>query len=159
MYGLVAPSRKSNAYCRPPRPEEARALDGCNTYQALCGKISSSDRYCGLNLSNLTNPERMTVEWRLHGGSTDWQKIKSWILATQRWVEHAVTRSCHYRPDPMGNTQAGLNSLLVTTGLKTNSRIYKKIDKDVRQAGRYLRRRWKQFNSSSAGFKATVRAA
>lgn|GEM_PF-4870145 len=58
----------------------------------------------------------MTIEWRLHSGTVNWTKIKNWILATQRWVEHAVTRSCHYRPEPMSNTQAGLNSLLVTTG-------------------------------------------
>lgn len=158
MFGLVAPSRKTNMYCRPPRPEEAKSLDSCNTYPSLCGKLARADRYCGLNLINLTNQNRMTVEWRIHGGTTDFAKIKAWILATQRWVEHAVNRSCHYKPQPMGNTQAGLNSLLVTTGLKTNSRIYNKIDKDVRDAGKFLLRRWKHFNSS-ADFKAAVKAA
>lgn len=158
MFGLVAPSRKTNMYCRPPRREEARSLDSCNTYDAVRGKLARADRYCGLNLANLANQDRLTVEWRFHSGTTDWSKIKPWILATQRWVEHAVTRSCHYKPEPMSNTQAGLNSLLVTTGLKTNSRIYNKIDKDVRQAGRYLLRRWKHFNSS-ADFKAAVQAA
>ena len=158
MFGLVAPSRKTNMYCCPPRPEEATRFDSCHSYEAVRGRLARADRYCGLNLSNLTNQERMTIEWRIHNGTTDWSKIKAWVLATQRWVEHAVTRSCHYRPEPMSNTQAGLNSLLVTTGLKTNSRIYNKIEKEVRDAGRFLFRRWKQFNPPHE-HKAAIQAA
>ena len=145
-------------YCCPPHDDDARRYDKCNSYPQLCRSLHRVNRYEGLNLSNLANQDRLTVEWRIHGGTTDWSKIKPWILATQRWVEHAVTRSCHYRPEPMSNTQAGLNSLLVTTGLKTNSRIYNKIEKEVRQAGRFLLSRWKHFNSS-ADFKAAVQAA
>ncbi len=58
------------------------------------------ERYHGLNLINLANRERMTVEWRIHGGTTDWSKIRPWVLATQRWVEHAVKRSCHFKEEP-----------------------------------------------------------
>ena len=107
-------------------------FDLCGSYALLCGKLNRVERYNGLNLTSLANRERMTVEWRIHGGTTDWDKIRPWVLATQRWIEHAVKRSCHYKPEPVANTQAGLNALLVTTGLKSNSRIYHKVDKDLR---------------------------
>ena len=146
IYGLVAPSRKSNTYCHAPQPADATQYDDCHSYAKLSGILSRVGRFNGLNLTNLTNRERMTVEWRLHSGTVDWDKIRTWVLATQRWTEHAVKRSCHYKPDPMPNTQAGLNSLLVTTGLKTNSRIYSKVDKELRQVGKHLLKRWKRFN-------------
>lgn len=146
MYGLVAPSRRSNTYCFPPRREDARHYDRCNTYDLLARTVNDASRYNGLNLTNLSNRERCTVEWRIHQGTTDWQKISAWVLATQRWVEHAVTRSCHFRDEPMPNTREGINALLVTTGLKGNSRIYPKVDKELRKVGKYLLRRWKGFN-------------
>ncbi len=146
IYGLVAPSRQNNQYCRKPTQADATMFDHVRTYPNLTAKLARCDRYMGLNLTNLTNRDRMTVEFRVHGGSTDWTKIGAWILATQRWVEHAVARSCHYRPEPVPNTQAGLNALLIATGLKPNSRIYKRIDKPLRQAGRFLLRRWQHFN-------------
>ena len=121
-------------------------FDHCTMYASLCGKLRGMERFHGLNLINLANRERMTVEWRIHGGTTDWSKIRPWVLATQRWVEHSVKRSCHFKLDPVSNTQAGLNALLVTTGLKSNSRIYRKVAKDLRQVGKYLLKRWKHFN-------------
>lgn len=147
MYGLLPPSRITNMYCRPPRQDESKLFDDCGSYASLRRKLSHVERYNGLNLTNLINQERMTVEWRIHGGTTDWSKIRQWVLATQRWVEHAVKRSCHLKQDPVQNSQAGLNALLVTTGLKSNSRIYRKVDKDLRQVGKYLLKRWKHFNS------------
>jgi hypothetical protein len=146
MYGLVAPSRRSNQFCTPPRQSDARQFDRCTSYARLLDAVSHQNRYCGLNLTNLGSRSRMTVEWRIHQGTTDWQKVRAWVLATQRWVEHAVARNCHYKPEPMPNTRAGINALLVTTGLKVNSRIYAKVDKELRQAGRFLLRRWKEFN-------------
>lgn len=147
MYAVVAPSRRANTYCIAPRPEDARLYDNCTTYRKLCDKLSRANRYCGLNLTNLSNRERMTVEWRIHQGTTDWVKIKNWLMATQRWTEHAVTRNCHYKPDPMPNTRAGINNLLVVSGLKGNSRVYRP-EKELRDVGRFLLRRWKRFNSS-----------
>lgn len=147
LYGLVPPSRITNMYCRPPRRDEATVFGNCKSYPSLCGKLHLLERYNGLNLTNLANRDRMTVEWRIHGGTTDWSKIRLWVLATQRWVEHAVKRSCHFKPEPVSNTQTGLNALLVTTGLKSNSRIYRKVDKDLREVGKYLLKRWKHFNS------------
>jgi len=146
MYGLVPPSRKMNQYCRPPQQNDARRFDKARVYGQLCHELLRVDRYQGLNLTNLANRDRMTVEWRFHSGTTDWQKIKAWALATQRWTEHAVRRSCHYKAEPISNTQQGLNSLLTTTGLKPNSRIYNTVDKELRQVGRFLLKRWKHFN-------------
>jgi hypothetical protein len=158
MFGLVAPSRRNNQYCRPPTSDDAIRFDGVSSYAGLVAKLARCDRYVGLNLTNLANTERLTVEWRLHGGTTDWNKIKAWILATQRWTEHAVARSCHYRQDPMGSTQAGLNALLVATGLKPNSRIYNKVEKELRQVGRFLLKRWKRFNAPQETKSNTIAA-
>lgn len=102
---------------------------------------------CGLNLTNLLDDSRRTVEWRLHGGTTDWIKVKNWVLATQRWVEHSVARSCHYRAEPVPNNRHGLNALLLVSGLRPNSRVYSKVDAELRMVGRYLLRRWKHFNT------------
>ena len=146
IYGLLPPSRISNTYCHPPQQSDATQYDSCSSYSRLCNILGRATRFDGLNLTNLANRDRLTVEWRIHGGTTEFDKIKAWVLATQRWTEHAVARNCHYRPDPMPNTQAGLNALLVTTGLKMNSRIYSKVDKELRQTGRFLLRRWKHFN-------------
>ena len=146
MYGMLARSRKSCHYCPPPQQDDATIFDSVGSYEALCGKLNGLGRYEGLNFANLNHGHRMTVEWRIHGGTTDWEKIKAWVLATQRWTEHAIARSCHYKPEPISNTLAGLNALLVTTGLKGNSRIYNKVQKELREVGRFLVRRWKHFN-------------
>ncbi len=146
MYGLVAPARKGNQYCRPPVRDDAKLFDDVATYGQLATVAARTDRFQGLNFTNLSDRDRMTVEWRIHSGTTDWPKIRAWVLATQRWVEHAVVRSCHYKPEPIANTVAGLNALFTTTGLKSNSRIYRKVDKELRQAARFLWRRWKHFN-------------
>ena len=158
MYGVVAPSRMANTYCHAPQRADATQFDDCQSYARLSGVLRQVGRFNGLNLTNLSNRERMTVEWRIHGGTVEWTKIKSWVLATQRWTEHAVQRACHYKPDPMPNTQAGLNALLVTTGLKGNSRIYNKVDKELRQVGKYLLRRWKHFNLPRDSKSKTVAA-
>jgi hypothetical protein len=147
MYGVVPLSRKSNQYCRPPQQSDAKRFDKAKSYAALCRELNSVDRYQGLNLTNLANRDRMTAEWRIHSGTTDWAKIKAWVLATQRWTEHAVKRSCHFKAEPVSNTLAGLNALMTTTGLKPNSRIYMKVDKELRETGRFLLKRWKHFNS------------
>lgn len=146
MYGLVAPSRRTNSYCCPPQLSDATRFDRCATHADISGALQASSRYSGLNLINLGNPDRMTVEWRLHHGTLEWEKVKAWVLATQRCVEHAVARSCHYKVEPFPNTQISLNALLVTTGMKPNSRIYRKVDGELRQAGKFLLRRWKRFN-------------
>ncbi len=146
MYGVVAQSRQANTYCHAPQQADATQYDDCRSYARLCGALRQVNRFNGLNLTNLASENRRTVEWRLHSGTVDWEKIRAWVLATQRWTEHAVSRNCHYKPDPMPNTQAGLNALLVTTGLKGNSRIYNKIDKELRDVGKYLLKRWKHFN-------------
>lgn len=158
LYGLVPTSRKSNQYCRPPRQEDATRFDLVSSYPRLCGELHHMERYEGLNLTNLAVADRMTVEWRIHGGTTDWDKIRAWILATQRWTEHAISRNCHFKSEPITNNLSGLNALLVTTGLKANSRVYCKVDKELRQAGRFLRKRWKHFNLPK-DYKAKAAAA
>ncbi|MCK4658717.1 MAG: amidoligase family protein [Phycisphaerae bacterium] len=78
MYGLVAPSRKSNQYCYAPQQADATQYDACTSFSRLCGLLQQVSRFNGLNLTNLGDSGRLTVEWRLHGGTTDWDKIKAW---------------------------------------------------------------------------------
>jgi hypothetical protein len=146
LFGCVAPSRASSHYCKPLQQSDATRFDSVRSYADLCREVARCDRFRALNFTNVSNRDRMTVEYRLHGGTLDWQKLRAWVLATQRWTEHAVTRSCHHREEPIPNTRAGLNALLVSTGLKVNSRIYKKVDPQLRQAGRMLVKRWWHFN-------------
>ena len=66
-----------------PQIEDAKRFDRVYSYASLCRELQSVDRYHGLNLTNLAKQDRMTVEWRIHGGTTEWEKIKAWVLATQ----------------------------------------------------------------------------
>lgn len=146
VYGLVAESRRHNQYCRRPTHDEAVQFDGVRTYERLCEKLRRLDRYAAVNFVNLLTPERMTVEFRVHQGTVDWPKIRAWVLFTQRLIEHAVARSCQFTPEPLKNTRAGLNAMLTTVGLKPNNRVYAKVDKPLREVGRYLLKRWWHFN-------------
>ena len=94
MYGVVAQSRQANTYCHAPQRADATQYDNCRSYARLCHVLDRVSRFNGLNLTNLSNESRRTVEWRIHSGTTDWDKVKTWVLATQRWVEHAIARSC-----------------------------------------------------------------
>jgi hypothetical protein len=145
---LVAPSRRNNQYCRRPTRDEAVQFDAVRTYDRLCQTLRRLDRYAAVNFVNLLLPERMTVEFRLHQGTLDWPKIRAWALFTQRLVEHAVARSCQFTAEPLKNSRAGLNAMLITVGLKPNSRIYHKVSKDLRDVGRFLLKRWRHFNPS-----------
>jgi hypothetical protein len=158
VFGLVAPSRRRNQYCRAPNEAEAIQFDGVRNYARLCEKLRLIDRYAAVNFVNLLNPDRMTVEFRMHQGTTDWAKLRAWVLFTQRLIEHAVARSCQYSRTPLPNTRAGLNAMLITLGLKPNNRVYQKVDKDLRLVGKYLLKRWQQFNPQEQG-KAKIPAA
>jgi hypothetical protein len=146
VFGLMAPSRRNNQYCRRPTEAEATQFDGVRTYERLCEKLRRLDRHVGLNFLNLLSPERLTVEFRVHQGTTDWAKLRAWVLFTQRLVEHAVARSCQFSPKPLENSRAGLNAMLISVGLKPNNRVNSKVDKDLRQVGKYLLKRWRHFN-------------
>ena len=159
VFGLVAPSRRNNQYCRRPTPDEAVLFDSVRSYERLCAKLRRLDRYAALNFTNLLSPERQTVEFRVHQGTVDWQKLRAWVLFTQRLVEHAVARSCQLTPEPLKNSRAGLNAMLITVGLKPNSRIYGTVNKDLRQVGRYLLKRWRHFNQPQDTKKAEIVAA
>lgn len=159
VFGLVATSRRNNQYCRRPTHDEAVQFDGVRSYERLCQKLRRLDRYASLNFVNLLTPERMTVEFRVHQGSLDWQKLRAWVLFTQRLIEHAVARSCQFTPEPLKNSREGLNAMLITVGLKPNNRVYQKIDKDLRQVGRYLLKRWRHFNQPQDKQKAEIVAA
>jgi len=101
---LVAPSRAKNDYCRklipirdlltcryPTRNADPYAttsmLSNWFTRWSAYTTNGSYSRYNALNLNSYLT--RGTVEFRLHGGTTDAVKLGAWIILTQALVELA----------------------------------------------------------------------
>lgn len=140
IYNLVSKSRRGNQYCRM-LPSKTRVRD-MGTRDNFLTKMGNC-RY-GCNFSSLKRSNRYTLEFRYHQGTLDLTKVTSWILFTQRLIEHAENRICGSK-DRVPNTKANLYNLLYTIGLKPNSKIYKKVDTELITAGGFLVNRWKDF--------------
>ncbi len=144
IFGLVAPSRRENNYCKR-LPTGAKYLHGANSLRTVKQRLSQFDRYYGLNLTHLFS-DSPRVEFRYSQGTLDAAKARTWETFCSRLVDHAVTRNCQAAPASLPNDRKSLERLLVTTGLKINTKIYAKISPELRTAGRHLLQRWKHFN-------------
>lgn len=86
---IMANSRRSNQnrYCQGFRNRHQQTffnqIENCQTVQQLAGFFGS--RYFKLNLQSFQR--HGTVEFRQHGASTNFLKIKNWILICARLVE------------------------------------------------------------------------
>lgn len=86
---MMPKSRRANAnrFCQGFRSENQnnffRKVDNCNTVNALANIFIT--RYFKLNLQSFQR--HGTVEFRQHGASTNYLKIKNWILICARLVE------------------------------------------------------------------------
>jgi len=79
---------------------------------------SQRDRYFGLNLNSYAM--RKTVEFRLHSGTVDFDKISSWVLLTQLIVDTACTKPLPITPIcNMGDLTAYLTTPLTTVDQMT----------------------------------------
>ena len=85
---LVAKSRRgsNNRYCQSPRTNLER-LQNAKSVDEIISRVYPS-RYIKLNCQSFRR--HGTIEFRQHGGSTEYQKILSWIVLTQMMVERAV---------------------------------------------------------------------
>ena len=85
---LVVKSRRGsdNRYCQSPRTN-LEQLQNAKSVDEIIDMVYPS-RYIKLNCQSFRR--HGTIEFRQHGGSTEYQKIMSWIVFTQMMVERAV---------------------------------------------------------------------
>ena len=148
VFGFLAPSRRHSRYCRP-LPPTSKVLHGANGVEALRRVLSQYDRYNALNLTHVFDATPR-IELRYHQGTLDAAKARHWLRFCLQIVQHAVTRNCQAARLQLNNDRKGLEKLLVTTGLKVNTRVYGKVAPELRQTGRYLLKRWKAFNPTAS---------
>jgi hypothetical protein len=157
IYGLVAPSRRGNNYCRP-LPPAAKFLHGANSVRTIKQRLNRFDRYHGLNLTHLWG-DASRVELRYGSGTLESDKARHWARLCTRLVDHACTRTCQAAPAPLPNDRKSLERLLVTVGLKVNSKVYATVAPELRETGKFVLRRWKQFNGNLSLLKAKTQEA
>ena len=85
---LVAKSRRGsdNGYCASPRTN-LEQLQNAKSVDEIIDRVYPS-RYIKLNCQSFRR--HGTIEFRQHGGSTEFEKISNWIILTQMMVERAV---------------------------------------------------------------------
>lgn len=149
IFGLVAPSRRNNRYCKPfaspPKLlHDCKRLPDFHTHLDLAGM----DRYNAFNMTHLFG-SAPRIEFRHHHGSLDYEKLKHWRNLCLRLIDHSIQRNCKASPIQLPNDKASLLRMLVTLGLKPNTRVFSKVEPDLRATGRFLIRRWNRLNSPS----------
>ena len=147
IYGLVPPSRRSNSYAQPI-PDLRSEWSRCSSMKAYRRLLGHWQRYSGLNLCHATG-DNPRVEFRWHSGSLDAEKITHWVAFLNRLMDAANTRNCQTPREQVANTRQGLQKMLVTLGLLTNTRVWK-VAKDLAPTRRYLLKRWKALNPDQA---------
>jgi hypothetical protein len=105
------------------------------------------ERRNGLNLMHVEDFDSH-VEFRYHSGTINGEKARHWLRFLLQMVRHATTRSCQIPKEQVPNSREGLENLLVCCGFKPNSGIYSKVSPELRETGKYLLRRWKQFQGN-----------
>lgn len=106
LYKLVGPSRWDNNNCLPvagthPFVEAVNALKGKvrdRVREDLINYSSESGKYCGLNLSSLFASsqevplaDRGSLEFRMHEGTCDVDKVRLWVDVVQRMKSFAMS--------------------------------------------------------------------
>lgn len=146
LLGLTAPSRRQSTYCRA-LPPTSKLLHGANSIRTLKRILGRFDRYYLLNLTHLFD-DAPRMEWRLHQGTLDPVKARYWLRFLLQFTQHAVNRTCQAAPAPIPNDRKGIEKLLVTSGLKVNTRVYGTVSPELRETGKYILRTWKKFNGA-----------
>jgi hypothetical protein len=146
LFGLMAPSRRGNTFCRS-MPSETKFLHGANSIRELKRRLSRYDRYQALNLTHLFG-DAPRIEMRHMQGTLNAQKSRNWIRLLLALVEHSVVRNCMAAPASLPNDRKSLDALLITCGLKVNTRVYSEIDPALRDTGRAVLKLWKKFNGN-----------
>jgi predicted RNA-binding Zn-ribbon protein involved in translation (DUF1610 family) len=80
IFFLVSPSRRWNSYTK-----FLRMTSYYNWASMILGEISDDDRYYALNLAAFR--KYRTVEFRVHQGTTNYEKVKNWTIFCLKLVE------------------------------------------------------------------------
>jgi hypothetical protein len=80
VYFLVSPSRRNNSYAK-----FLRRTHLYNLANMILGRIDNDDRYYALNLAAFRKYK--TVEFRVHQGTTNFEKVKSWTIFLLKLME------------------------------------------------------------------------
>lgn len=151
VFGLVAPSRRNNNFCKR-LPNHAKLLHSCSRLDQFSQALTAagSERYWACNMTHLFG-HGPRIEFRHHHGSLDFTKLRHWRNLCMRFIDQAIQRNCKASQVQLPNDKASLLRMLVTLGLKPNSRVFAKVDPELRATGRFLLRRWKELNKEADG--------
>jgi hypothetical protein len=152
IYGLIAPSRSNNEYCRPLPLNCSHLLPSCKSQPSYLRAIQQLHNKNGLNLFHLTNGNYLSsgprVEFRYHQGTLEIEKARSWLTFCLQMLEHACKRNCQFSKTQVFNDRIGLEKLLISCGFKVNNNVYAEVSPELRDAGKWLIARWRNFNGS-----------
>ena len=144
IFHLVSESRRGNSYCRP-LPNEAKFLHGANSFRELRRRLSRFDRYNWLNLTHIFD-ESPRVELRNHHATLDATKARAWLHLHLAMFDHAIRRNCQAAPAPLPADRKSFDSMMITVGMRPNSRVYAQVDPHLRASAKSLLKTYKKFN-------------
>lgn len=145
LFHLVSESRRNNSYCRA-LPNEPKMLHGANSMRELCRRLSRLDRYYFLNTTHLMDEDAPRVEIRSHQGTLDAAKARAWLHLHMAMLDHAARRSCQAAPTPLLADRKSFDSLMITIGMRPNSRVYASVDPILRASAKALLKTYRKFN-------------
>lgn len=154
LLGCVAPSRRDNHYCRSIADQAAK-FARVNCREDLNRVLAGIDRHRTINLQHI-GTDSPRVEVRMHQGTLDVDKARYWMRLCLALVGHACRRNCKAAKTPLTDDRKSMEKMLVTLGLKPNSRVYIKVDPELRATGRYLLRRWGHFHRGGSSQQPSV---
>jgi len=144
IFGLVPPSRLTNHYCQK-LPDMPGRLARCRTMSCFKSELQRLTRSSGVNWTHLWGSEPR-VEYRYAASTLNVEKARHWARLMLRMTDHACNRTCKATKVQLPNERASLDKMLTTLGLKVNSRVYSRVDPELRESGKYLLKRWKELN-------------
>tara|TARA_R110002072_G_scaffold185761_1_gene342644 strand:- start:298 stop:1254 length:957 start_codon:yes stop_codon:yes gene_type:complete len=145
IYGLVAASRSTGHYAKPMIDQPA-LLNGCKNLSSISAALSRHPRTSGFNAIHLFDSDPRW-ESRYHGGTLDVDKARNWLRFMLKITDHACQRTCKAAKSQHPNNRESIDKMLVTLGLKVNSRVYAQVSPELRETGKFLLCRWKELNA------------
>lgn len=144
VYGLVAASRSTGHYASPMLDQPA-LLNGCKTLSAMSSALARHPRTSGFNAIHLFDSDPRW-ESRYHGGTLDVDKARHWLRFMLKITDHACQRTCKAAKSQHPNNRESIDKMLVTMGMRVNSRVYSQVSPELRETGKFLLNRWKELN-------------
>ena len=126
------------------RPAVSR-LAGCRTMSCFKSELQRLPRSSGVNWTHLWG-SAPRIEYRYASSTLNVEKARHWARLMLRMTDHSCNRTCKATKVQLPNERASLDKMLITLGLKVNSRVYSKVAPELRESGKFLLKRWKELN-------------